>query len=92
MGKKRYRKNYTSKGLRRSVSRSTISLMRQDSDPFAKQFNILSAWRAGKNPWVTIANPDRNQTNKRFIKVRANGYYGNPKEATANLFKSSPAS
>ena len=91
MGKKRHRKAYTSKGQRNSVSRSTVKLVSRERNLFDKEFFILAAWRAGKNPWVTIPNPDRGQTSQRFIRVRANGYYGNPKEARSNLFRNNAA-
>ena len=38
----------------------------------------LDAWLDKKNPWLTVENPNKNETNKRFIKVRANEYLGNP--------------
>jgi len=43
-----------------------------------KMMNKLTAWRAKKNPWLTVENPNNNETNKKFIKVRANEYWGNP--------------
>jgi hypothetical protein len=34
----------------------------------------LDAWLDKKNPWLTVKNRDKNETNKRFIRVRANDY------------------
>ena len=39
-----------------------------------KFMNKVSAWRAKRNPWITVENPNPNETNKRFIKVRSNEY------------------
>lgn len=39
-----------------------------------------SAYLKGTNPWITIPNPDKQQTNKKFIRVRANQHWDNPKE------------
>lgn len=46
----------------------------------------VRAWKAGKNPWITVQNRATG-TNRPFYKVRANDLYGNPKDARANLFK-----
>lgn len=79
MGKKTARKAYTSKGERRNVA--PIPNTRSECD---KALDKIKAWKAGKNPWITVSNREKN---KPFIKVRANDIYGNPKFAQANLFK-----
>lgn len=88
MSKKRLRKVYISKGLRKNVSSSITNLLRRERNPFDTALNVLAAWRAGRNPWVTIPNPNNAQTNMRFVKVRANSYYGDPKKSRSNLFGS----
>jgi hypothetical protein len=47
---------------------------------FDKALNTFKAYEEGRNPWVTIDNPDPSQTNKRKIRVKANSLYGNPKD------------
>ena len=45
-----------------------------------KQLNLVNVWRAGKNPWITITNPNaEGEKAKRTKRVRANDYWGNPK-------------
>lgn len=83
MGKKVKRKTYVSKGQRNSVARSTVKAVRRDRPEVEKALNKLAAWRAGKNPWITVAGPS---SNMRFVKVRANSVYGNPKNAFANIY------
>lgn len=84
MGKKVKRKTYVSKGERRSIARSTVNAVRRDKPEVEKALNKLEAWRAGKNPWITVPGPS---SNMRFVKVRANTLYGNPKTVLfANLF------
>lgn len=78
MGKKRSRGTYHSKGERRAVAKSTVKAVRRDRSPFDIELNKLDAWRKGKNPWLTIKNPS-GETNKRFIKVKANKVLGDPK-------------
>ena len=38
--------------------------------------NQLQAWKKGKNVMFTIANPNPNETNKRFIRVSARDIKG----------------
>lgn len=77
MGKKRSRSKYTSAGLYRNVSKNTLKLCKQDE--FTKEYKKVLLWKAGKNPWITIPNPVKQETKKRFIRVRANDTYGDPK-------------
>lgn len=45
-----------------------------------KQLNLVTVWRAGKNPWITVANPNaEGEKAKRTIRVRSNDYWGNPR-------------
>jgi len=86
MGKKSSGKTYTSKGEHRNVSRGTLSAMKRARDPSEKVINIQRAWLEGRNPWVTISNPNKEQTNKRFIRVKANELWGNPKERHKKMY------
>jgi hypothetical protein len=72
-GKKSSGKQYVSKGERKS----SVSTKVRDSS--TRLMNQQKAWMAGKNVVVTIENPNKNQTNKRFIKVNARDVWGNPK-------------
>jgi hypothetical protein len=73
-------KHYTSKGERKS------SISTRSSDPADRASNVQKAYWAGQNPWVTIDNPNKNETNKMKIRVRANVLWGNPKEREKNRF------
>ena len=79
MGKKRTRKMLKSKGIHGSVNHSVATAVRAEQKKSNGLNNLVSCWRDLKNPWVTIQNPNKEQTNRRFIKVRANDYFGNPK-------------
>ncbi len=70
MAKKSSGKTYVSKGERKNVKNSTRAAMRASRPASDKQINALAAWKKGKNPWITIANPNKQETNKRFIRVR----------------------
>ena len=74
MGKKKSGETETSKGERRSVSKSVTKALRRDYIEFNyvdRINNQTEAFRRGKNVVVTIPNPNPNETNKRFIRVNA---------------------
>ncbi len=79
MGKRKsIRGGYESKGERRNQVNG-VKEMRQQRPNIEKEMNKIKAWRAGKNPWITVANNVNGPNNKPFIKVRANDLYGDPK-------------
>jgi hypothetical protein len=80
MGSKASGKHYTSKGERAS------SMSTRSKDPADKIYNIQTAYWAGQNPWVTIDNPNKTETKKMKIRVRANELWGNPKEREKSRF------
>jgi hypothetical protein len=82
MGKKRTRKTVVSKGQRRNIV-AGVKEVRQDRSEGEKDYNKLKAWGKGQNPWITVPGP---QTNKRFIKVRANSVWGNPKNRSTGIY------
>jgi hypothetical protein len=80
MGSKATGKHYTSNGERRS------SISTRATDDASKIINIRNAYWKGQNPWVTIDNPNRENTKERKIRVRANELWGNPKEREKQRF------
>lgn len=79
-------KTYTSQGVYKTVSRKTLNGMKRDRDPSVKTINIQRAYLQGRNPWMTITNPNKEQTNRKHIRVRANDVYGLPKERVSKMF------
>lgn len=86
MAKKASGKTYTSKGLHSNVSRKTLNALRSDDSDRRRVENVQDAYLKGKNPWITIDNPNKNETNKRFIRVRANDVMKHPKERAKSAF------
>lgn len=82
MGKKRIRKTQTSKGQRRSIV-AGVKEARRDRSEFDKANNKLQAWKKGQNPWVTVAGT---QSNQRFVRVRANTLWGDPKKISHGIY------
>jgi hypothetical protein len=74
-------KGFISQGLHSSVSARITNQLRSEylasSD---RVMNQLRAWKQNKNVVLTIENPNKNETNKRFIKVKAFDYWGSPKK------------
>ena len=70
MGKKKQRSTQTSKGERRCVARATTKALRKDYMQSSDRVNNqLAAFLKGKNVMLTIPNPNKNETNKRMIRV-----------------------
>ena len=78
--RKKSRAHQESKGERRNVAKSTRKQMRDAVTPLTIMSNKMKAWRAGKNVIVTIPNPNKKATNKKFIKVNAKEVWGSPKK------------
>lgn len=74
MGKKASGKHYTSKGERIS------SMKTATRNPSDRVMNQLKAWLKGKNVVLTIENPNKNETGKRFIRVNARDIWGDPRK------------
>ena len=70
MGKKRNRKKYVSKGLRVS-HQGKLS-----ADSAQKLVFKIAAWQKGQPVKLTVPNPNKSETNKPFIRVSANDYWG----------------
>lgn len=87
MGKKSSGKNYTSKGERNNVNTKTLNGIRAEKDPGNKMLDIQQAYLKGQNPWITIDNPNKEQTNKKKIRVRVNDMLGHPKERAKKMFQ-----
>jgi hypothetical protein len=86
-GKKSSGNGYTSKGQHRNVSSATLRLMRAGKSEADKLLDKQRAWLKGSNPWVTIDNPNKEQTNKRRIRVRMNDLMrGSAKDREKNMY------
>lgn len=85
MGKKRKRTKKISKGIHSAISKSIVQAVRKDVTNIDKAQNKLDAWKAGKNPWVTVENIG-GPADRLFRRVRANSLWGNPKNLTYNIY------
>ena len=69
-----------SKGERRNQRRDITNAARRDrkADYAYQLINKRAAWAKYQNPWLTLPNPNTNES-KKFIRVKSNDYWGNPK-------------
>jgi hypothetical protein len=81
MGKKGGKsKGFISQGIHNNVNRTVLKAMRQDYMASGERMsNQRAAWAKGRNVVLTIENPNKNETAKRFIRVGARDLWGSPK-------------
>lgn len=81
MGKKGGKSSgYISNGVHSNVNRTILREMRKDYMASGERlYNQRQAWAKGKNVVLTIENPNKNETHKRFIRVNARDVWGSPK-------------
>lgn len=68
-----------SNGERYSIHPSIPNAVRRERSVVERWRIKQKAWLKGHNPWITIDNPNTNETNKRKIRVRALTEWGDPK-------------
>ena len=86
MAKKSSGTSSTSKGERANVSKATRRLMKDGVSEAEKMLNIQRAYWAGKNPWITMDNPNKEATHMKKIRRKANDLWGSPKERAKHPF------
>ena len=72
MGKKRTRSGHVSKGVHSQKKTFAQKACRREyKNTIARLYNQYNAFTSGKNVVLTMENPNKNETNKRFIRVNA---------------------
>ena len=67
-------KGFISQGIHSTVDRKITNTVRSEYLQSGQRvLNQMAALRKGKDVVMTIANPNKEQTNKKFIKVRISG-------------------
>jgi hypothetical protein len=78
-GKSSGKGGYTSAGIHSNVSSATKRAVRRAYiESGDRVLNQLAAFRAGKRVMVTIENPNKEETSKRFIRVEASTIWKRP--------------
>lgn len=73
------KKSYTSKGERRSMSRSLSKAVKRDRTVIDYWMIKQRAWLKGQNPWIVVPNGNTSDTRARFVRVRAETEWGDPR-------------
>jgi len=73
MGRKS-RTQYTSQGQRRNVVNGKSR--KSDWTPFQQINHKVKAWTKGKKVWLTVPNPNTNETAKPFVRKLASEVWG----------------
>ena len=69
-----------SQGIHSNVRQSILNLNRQEYRKSGQRLlNQRRAWLKGKNVVLTIENPNKNESDKPFIRVNARDVWGSPK-------------
>jgi hypothetical protein len=82
-------KGFVSQGVHSNVSSATRRAMRRSYlDSGQRVLNQIEALKKGKDVVMTIENPNKNETNKRFIKVKISSKEWNKKREGGYAMKS----
>ena len=73
------KKSYTSKGERRSIARGVCKAVKRDRTVIDYWMIKQRAWLKGQNPWIVVPNGNTSDTRARFVRVRAETEWGDPK-------------
>lgn len=71
---------YVSKGERRSISKDTSKAVKRDRTPVERWTIKQKAWLKGLNPWISVPNGNTSDTRARFVRVRAETEWGDPRK------------
>jgi hypothetical protein len=75
-----------SAGINSNVNSKTLNSIRRERLPSEVLMNKLNAYLNGSDPWMVIDNPNKEQTNKKKIRVKASTMYGSLKERKLNPY------
>lgn len=70
---------YVSKGERRSIARGICKAVKRDRSVIDHWMNKQRAWLKGQNPWITVLNGNTSDTRARYVRVRAETEWGDPR-------------
>lgn len=73
------KKSYTSKGERRSIARSVCKAVKRNRTVIDYWMIKQRAWLKGQNPWIVVPNGNTSDTRARFVRVRAETEWGDPR-------------
>lgn len=70
---------YVSKGERRAVARGVCKAVKRERSVIDYWTIKQKAWLKGQNPWIVVPNGNTSDTKARFVRVRAETEWGDPR-------------
>jgi hypothetical protein len=70
---------YVSKGERRSIANGVCKAVKRDRTVIDYWTTKQKAWLKGQNPWISVPNGNTSDTRARFVRVRAETEWGDPR-------------
>lgn len=70
---------YVSKGERPSISPSVCKAVKRDRSVIDYWVRKQKAWLKGQNPWISVPNGNTSDTRARYVRVRAETEWGDPR-------------
>lgn len=71
---------YVSKGERENVSSDLTKAVKRERTAVDYWTIKQKAWLAGKNPWIRVPNGNTTDTRARYVRVRAETEWGDPRK------------
>lgn len=63
-----------------SISHKICKAVRRNRTVVEKLLFKQKAWRKGRNPWLVVPNLNTSEKAKRYVRVRANEVWGDPRK------------
>lgn len=71
---------YVSKGERSNTSKSLSKSIKRERTPIDYWTIKQKAWLKGQNPWIRVPNGNAMDTRARYVRVRAETEWGDPRK------------
>lgn len=71
---------YVSKGERRAIAKDVCKAVKRERSVIDHWVIKQKAWLAGKNPWISVPNGNTSDTRARYVRVRAETEWGDPRK------------
>ena len=79
MSQPKTKTKYVSKGERKA-DRQLSKAVKRDRTPIEKWQIKQKAWLKGLNPWIVVPNENTADTKARYVRVRAESEWGDPRK------------
>lgn len=71
---------YVSKGERRAIAKDICKAVKRERTTIDYWIIKQKAWLKGLNPWIVVPNGNTSDTRARYVRVRAETEWGDPRK------------